>query len=292
MGIAITGIGTISAIGNDLGESLSNLRSGKSGIAAIENIKHLRKPYIGGQIKLTDLELKSRLGINEEKIIPRSALLSMIAATEALAGQSEHPEIRTALISATSVGGMELSEQFYFDLKENNSYDLIQNLSTHDNGAGTDLIADYLGLNCSKYTISTACSSAANAILLGARMIEAGVVDRAIAGGGDALSNFTLNGFDSLMIYDSEWCRPFDQNRRGLNLGEAAGFILMENDKSIDLTNSEVLAKISGWANANDSYHQTASSPDGVGATLAISKAMKKAELQISDVDYINAHGT
>jgi len=169
---------------------------------------------------------------------------------------------------------------------------MIQNLSTHDNGAGTDLIADQLQLNCSKYTISTACSSAANSILLGSRMIEAGIVDRVIAGGGDALSNFTLNGFDSLMIYDSEWCKPFDQNRKGLNLGEAAGFILLENDKSIGLTNSNVLAKISGWANANDSYHQTASSPEGVGATLAISNALKKADLQISDIDYINAHGT
>ncbi len=292
MSVAITGIGSISAIGENVSESLMSLRSAKSGITPIENIKHLRKPYLGGQIKRSDQELKNRLGIKEEKIIPRSALLSMIAATEALGDQAEHPEIRTALISATSVGGMELSEQFYFDLKENGSYDMIQNLSTHDNGAGTDLIADQLQLNCSKYTISTACSSAANSILLGSRMIEAGIVDRVIAGGGDALSNFTLNGFDSLMIYDSEWCKPFDQNRKGLNLGEAAGFILLENDKSIGLTNSNVLAKISGWANANDSYHQTASSPEGVGATLAISNALKKADLQISDIDYINAHGT
>ena len=292
MKIAITGIGSISAIGSNVEESLESLRSSQSGIGPVIGIDHLRKDYLGGQIKKSDTELKQQLGIESSELVPRSALLSMVAAKEALGNQSRHAEIRTAVICATSVGGMELSEQFYFDMKENESYDLIQNLSTHDNGAGTDLIVDYLNLNCSKYTVSTACSSAANAILLGARLIEAGVVDRVLAGGGDALSNFTLNGFDSLMIYDSEWCKPFDQNRKGLNLGEAAGFVLLENEHSRNLNDSEVLAHVCGWANANDSYHQTASSPEGVGATKAISGALKKAGLNPAEVTYINAHGT
>lgn len=292
MRIAISGIGCISAIGSSVEENLKSLRSLKSGIGPIDGIQHHRKEYLVGQIHLSDDQLKEQLGITQEKIVPRSALLSMVAAKEALGEQSDHSEIRTAVIGATSVGGMELSEQFYFDMRENDRYDLLQNLSTHDNGAGTDLLVDYLQLSCSKYTISTACSSAANAILLGARLIESGVVDRVLAGGGDALSNFTLNGFDSLMIYDTEWCKPFDQNRKGLNLGEAAGFVLLENERSLALNKSAALAHINGWANANDSYHQTASSPEGVGATKAISTAIKKAGINATDIDYINAHGT
>ena len=292
MQIAICGIGTISAIGNTVAESLETLKSGKSPISKIENIRHLRKPYLGGQIKLSDEALKAELGIEPNTVFPRSALLSAWAAKEAWGNSENHDEIRTAFISATSVGGMELSEQFYFDYQQNESFDLIENLSTHDNGAGTDLILDELGVNASRYTISTACSSAANAILLGARMIEMGIIDRALVGGGDALSNFTLNGFDSLMIYDTEWCKPFDDTRKGLNLGEAAGFLRLENDKAMKLSDSQPLAYVKGWANANDSYHQTASSPDGKGATLAITKAIAKAGIDADQIDYINAHGT
>ena len=292
MQIAICGIGTISAIGNTVAESLETLKSGKSPISKIENIRHLRKPYLGGQIKLSDEALKAELGIEPNTVFPRSALLSAWAAKEAWGNSENHDEIRTAFISATSVGGMELSEQFYFDYQQNESFDLIENLSTHDNGAGTDLILDELGVNASRYTISTACSSAANAILLGARMIEMGLIDRALVGGGDALSNFTLNGFDSLMIYDTEWCKPFDDTRKGLNLGEAAGFLRLENDKAMKLSDSQPLAYVKGWANANDSYHQTASSPDGKGATLAITKAIAKAGIDADQIDYINAHGT
>ncbi|MCG8573261.1 MAG: beta-ketoacyl-[acyl-carrier-protein] synthase family protein [Flavobacteriales bacterium] len=292
MQIAICGIGTISAIGNTVAESLETLKSGKSPISKIENIRHLRKPYLGGQIKLSDEALKAELGIEPNTVFPRSALLSAWAAKEAWGNSENHDEIRTAFISATSVGGMELSEQFYFDYQQNESFDLIENLSTHDNGAGTDLILDALGVNASRYTISTACSSAANAILLGARMIEMGIIDRALVGGGDALSNFTLNGFDSLMIYDTEWCKPFDDTRKGLNLGEAAGFLRLENDKAMKLSDSQPLAYVKGWANANDSYHQTASSPDGKGATLAITKAIAKAGIDADQIDYINAHGT
>lgn len=292
MNIAITGIGVISSIGNTVDENLASLKASKSGISKVNGIQHLRKPYLGGQVSLSDQELKELLSIPFNKIIPRSALLSLVAAKQAWGNNAEHKELRTGLISATSVGGMELSEQFYFKLKDQNNWDLFENLAVHDNGAGTDIIAEYLDINTYKFTISTACSSGANAVLLGARLIEAGVLDRVLVGGGDAISNFTMNGFDSLGIYDTEWCKPFDNDRKGLNLGEGAGFVLLESQNSIEISGNKILAQVCGWANANDSFHQTASSPEGTGATLAVTQAIKKAEISADQIDYVNAHGT
>jgi 3-oxoacyl-[acyl-carrier-protein] synthase-1 len=292
MTVAITGLGTISAAGKNVAESLANLKSSKSNIALIDGIDHMRKPFLGGQVKINDAQLKSALGINDLERVPRSTLLSLTAAKEAWADQCINSEIRTGIISATSIGGMEMSEQFYFDYSQKNDLTKIQNLSVHDNGAGTSILAKYFNIDSFQFTISTACSSAANAILLGSRLIKAGVLDRVLVGGGDALSNFTLNGFDSLMIYDTEFCKPFDDNRNGLNLGEGAGFLVLENERSLAITKSTVLAQVKGWANANDSFHQTASSPDGHGATLAIKKALQLAGLLPEQIDYINAHGT
>ena len=94
------------------------------------------------------------------------------------------------------------------------------------------------------------------------------------------------------MIYDDGFCKPFDQKRNGLNLGEGAGFIVLESDKSISVTNKQSIAILAGWNCSSDAYHQTASSPDGYGATLSMKGALKSACLKPSDIDYINAHGT
>jgi 3-oxoacyl-[acyl-carrier-protein] synthase-1 len=159
-------------------------------------------------------------------------------------------------------------------------------------GTVTNIISESLGAPEYVNTISTACSSSANSIMLAARMIESGTIDRVIAGGSDALSRFTINGFRSLMIYDSEKCRPFDKNRRGLNLGEGAGYLLLENEASLEQSMNSALAKITGWHNANDAYHQTGTSPEGDGAMKAMQGALETTSLSADSRDYVNAHGT
>jgi 3-oxoacyl-(acyl-carrier-protein) synthase len=141
-------------------------------------------------------------------------------------------------------------------------------------------------------TISTACSSAANAIMLGARLIKSGKLDRVIVGGTDALSKFTINGFKTLMIFSDGYNKPFDNERTGLNLGEAAAFLVLESEELVKKENKKVLARVSGYGNANDAFHQTASSENGDGAFLAMEKAFKIAQLKPEQIDYINVHGT
>jgi 3-oxoacyl-[acyl-carrier-protein] synthase-1 len=153
-------------------------------------------------------------------------------------------------------------------------------------------MADDLGISDFISTINTACSSSVNAIILASRMIRSGQLDVAIAGGTDALTKFTLNGFNSLMILDKEPCRPFDATRAGLNLGEGAGFMVLVSEKVLKEGSIEPLAYVNGYANTNDAFHQTASSPEGRGSFLAMSKALEMARMEPHAIDYINLHGT
>jgi 3-oxoacyl-[acyl-carrier-protein] synthase-1 len=123
-------------------------------------------------------------------------------------------------------------------------------------------------------------------------MIQQGLVERAICGGCDAMSRFTVNGFLSLKNVDKEPCKPFDQNRVGLNLGEGAGYLMLEKKADAVARGATILAEFTGYSNTNDAYHPTAPSPDGAGALRAMGQALDKARLQPSDIDYINAHGT
>ena len=292
-GVAITGMGVISAIGNNASENYKSLISGAIGISKISNIDTVHADQIlVGEIKTTNAEFEKQLDL-EEDTYSRSPILAIIAAKEAIqqAGVTNINDCKTGLISSTTVGGMDKSEQYFYDYFENDKH--WQHILGLHAGDCTQKIAEALGLEESFVTtISTACSSAANAIMLGARMIKSGRLDRVIVGGTDALSKFTINGFKTLMILSDTHNTPFDENRKGLNLGEAAAFLVLESDELVAKENKEVLAYVKGYGNSNDAFHQTASSENGDGAVLAMEEALRIAGLKPEDIDYINAHGT
>jgi 3-oxoacyl-(acyl-carrier-protein) synthase len=290
MGVRITGIGIVSAIGLSVEENLFALKESRSGIAPAFFFRDMPRDMLVGEVKVSDDDLRSELGTGSGNI-SRTSLLGLKAAREAWGSNDHTHELRTGIISATSVGGMDRSEIFYKDYLSANDPDFTL-LKTHDSGSTTERIAAELGISGYINTLSTACSSGANAIMLGARLLLQGKLDRVLVGGSDALTKFTINGFKSLMIYDDQWCRPFDESRSGLNLGEGAAFLLLENEKSIGISGNKTLCYVSGWANAADAYHQTASSPEGKGATLAIENAIQKSGIKADEISYVNAHGT
>lgn len=293
MKVAITGMGIISAIGNSVEANFHALTNGNKAITEISNIDTVHATVIKvGEIKKTNDELATELGLSTDNNFTRTAMIGAFAAKQAVenADITSINEYRTGLISATSVGGMDTTEKHYYDYF--NDDDLVKYISAHDGGDVAQKIAEHIGLKGFVTTISTACSSAANSIMLGARLINAGKLDRVIVGGTDALAKFTINGFKTLMILTDGYNTPFDDNRKGLNLGEAAAFLVLESDEMIRKHNKKVLAYVSGFGNANDAFHQTASSENGEGAFLAMNKAFKVANLQPSDIDYINMHGT
>lgn len=289
--IYITGIGIISATGNNVLENLESLRNGKSGISDIKllNTKH-KNDFKAGEVKLSDSDMLDLLQIPAKDYIhySRTSLLAMIAAKETLKNaQLEDPGENTGIVSATTVGGMDKTEK-EFPLKNYDS-GFIQ---THSSGDSTQKTAEYLKISGYRTSLTTACSSAANSVMHGAKLIKHGFLDKVLVGGTDALCKFTLNGFNSLMILDKNHCKPFDKDRQGLNLGEGAAFLLLESESSLNKRKIKPFCKLTGYANANDAYHQTASSPEGEGAYSAMSGALKMSGIKSSEINYINAHGT
>lgn len=281
----ITGAGVISAIGNDMRQTLDQLRTGRSGIGSVRYLKTTHHEFPVGEVKLSNDELKQRLDLPLQRQVSRTTLLGITALKEALA-EARLSSQSLALISGTTVAGMDITEEAYPDAMTK------EVICQHDCGCNTNEIADYFGCFDFTTTSSTACSSSLNAIILGARLIRSGLRDIVVVGGTESLSRFHLNGFKSLMILDESPCKPFDIGRKGLNLGEGAAYLVLESERSARQRGVTPLGVIAGTGNACDAFHQTASSADGEGAYLAMTKALASAGLQPEDIDYVNAHGT
>lgn len=288
----IVNTGIVCAIGNDTAACLDSLQAGNAGIGKAQYLRtHWQSELPVGEVKLDVEELAMLTGA--EVTWPRTALLSAAAVKEAWQPfQDKAKGLRVGFFSANTVGGMDKTEAFYPAYKKDKQAGELKDFEYHECGAITNLVARHFGIHHFVTTISTACSSSANSIMMAAQMIQAGMLDVAVAGGTDSLARFTLNGFNTLMILDREPCQPFDNNRRGLNLGEGAGYVVLMSEQAMQQCNATAIARVSGYANANDAYHQTASSPDGIGNTLAMQGALQKAGLQPQDIDYINLHGT
>jgi 3-oxoacyl-(acyl-carrier-protein) synthase len=290
--IFVTGIGIISAIGRNAGEVLDSLQQGRSGVGPMVYLDTIFKGELPvGEVGLANRELAETCGVAEAPLVTRTSLLGLSAAREAVRQSGIVPSerrFRTGLVSATTCGGMDKTEIGFSQYEKGKPF--IDFIFTRDCNDSTERIADDLGIRDYLTTVSTACSSSANAIIHGAQIIRHGIVDRVIAGGTDPLTKYTLNGFQALKILDRNPCRPFDQDRRGLNLGEGAAYLVLESERSAQ--GKTVLGELKGYANVNDAYHQTASSPEGLGPYLSMQEALEMSGLAPEAIDYINAHGT
>lgn len=293
MSIFISGIGIVSALGIGIEKNVEKLLSESTGIAELHYIESIHKNVLPvGEVKASDSELIELAELTNVKNITRTSALGIIAAKEALqtANLSSKDLKKIAIISSSTAGGMRESEQkFNAFLQDTNNEDF---LTAHDGNDSTEKIAEELGIRNFHTTINTACSSSANTIILGARMIKSGLYDTVLVGGSDALSKFTINGFNSLLLLDKEICKPFDENRKGINLGEGAGYLVLESESSLKRRKHTPIAALKGYANRNDTFHPSATSPEGRGLQLSMNEALKMAGIQHSEIDYINAHGT
>lgn len=294
MKVLVTGMGAISSIGNNVLENHLSLQEGKTGIT---NSKFFNSKYSEvfpfGEIKLSNDNLKQELqnSIVSLEDFTRTDLIAFKAFKEAIKDsrltKEQITNRRTVFISSSTVGGMCETDSLYLDsnLKKEQASKFIHSYS---GTAHLYKIVEHYKMKGMTNGINTACSSSANAIILGAKLIKAGIVDTAIVGGADTLSKYTVNGFNSLQIVSKNHCRPFDDNRQGLNLGEGAAFLVLEKEKNC--INKTKHAEILSWGNSNDAYHASSLSNDANGIILSISKALNSAS--IKNVDYVNTHGT
>ncbi|HPV87931.1 MAG TPA: beta-ketoacyl synthase N-terminal-like domain-containing protein, partial [Bacteroidales bacterium] len=276
--IYVTGLGIITSLGVGMAATLESLHHRKSGIGPLRWLETMHSHLPCAEVPFSTDALRRMTGIAKEQITTRTALMGIIALGEALdmAGLREKSSLGRVLISGTTVGGMENTERFFLEmLTPDKTYDAY--ILSHDCGVCTQMIADHYGGFDMLSTLSTACSSAANALIMGADMIRTGKTSIAVVGGSECLSKFHLNGFHTLKILDKDPCRPFDDTRAGLNLGEGAAFLVLESEASVIARGIEPLCLVAGYGNACDAYHQTASSPEGDGAVLSMTKALKEA---------------
>jgi 3-oxoacyl-[acyl-carrier-protein] synthase I len=283
--IYITGIGTVNSIGLSADESLASLLAEKRGTEWSPKHK-----LTLGSVSLSNDELSLMFSQGRSNL-SRTTLLGLAAASEAWGSNREIQTVRTGIISSTSAGQLDITESRYASYLNGNPNPSDAQF-TEEAGETTEQLSEHLGISGYVNTLSTACSSGANAILLGARLIQSGRLDRVLVGGVDPFCDHNIKGFSSLNICDKEACKPFDKNRNGLNLAEGAAFIVLENEMSLSKTQNTPICIVSGWSNTADAFHQTASSPDGEGASLAMKRALTRANLVPADISYVNAHGT
>lgn len=295
--IAITASGIVSALGLGKKQHLEALIAGKSPLTHPRFLKTMHaSEFVMGEVDRSDEALSQSLELPPKlNGYTRTTLLALTAMRELLntLPQGLLQKDRFAFINSNSVGGMCSVENYYLDfISDNTSPEAFQYIDTLECAESTMNVAAYFGLKPFMATISTACSSSANALILGARLIRSGKVEKAICGGCDAMSRFTVNGFLSLKNVDKNPCRPFDRGRNGLNLGEGAGFLLLEKESDARERGAEIMAFLEGYSNSNDAYHPTAPSPDGSGAYRTMKQALEMAKLKAGDIGYINTHGT
>lgn len=292
--LVVSGQGICSALGFGVSENLHALKAQRHGLSSLEFLPSIHaNEFPFGEIKCSSETLLERAGLQTHQGLTRTSLLGILALKEALqqAALTGKHSLRIGLINATSVGGMCEVERYYFDILEHKG-DFSEFSDTIDCADSTHKIADYFRIHHFVTTISTACSSAANAIMLGARLLRHNKLDVALCGGTDALSRFTLNGFNSLKNIGRVPCRPFDAERNGLNLGEGAAYLVLEREADCLARGVQPLCELSGFSNFNEAFHPTAPNPEGEGAYQVMKRALDHAGLSVRDIQYINAHGT
>lgn len=293
--IVVSGMGVFTALGLGVEENfkaLSHCQTSFSDLSFLTTKYGNQYPF--AEIKMSTEQLIDKAALPIQKAYTRTSAIGILALKEAFAQAGLTKSVknkRIGLVNATTVGSMCEVEKYYYDfLAQDNSDNSFSD--TIDCADCTHRIADYFHIKDNLTTISTACSSSANAIMLGARLLQSNMLDLAICGGTDALTRFTINGFSALKNIDRELCKPFSAHRNGLNLGEGAAYLILEKESACEQRGHTPLAILSGYANYNESFHPTAPNPEGEGAYHAMALALKKAQLIPSQINYINAHGT
>ncbi len=290
--IVVTGVGIITPLGNTLRQNREALKDGLCALSSIEIFDSRYATLLPfGEIKTTNQNFKDQLNVSEPGVT-RTTLLALHAFEQAITDSGlsaeEIQSFDTGFISGTTVGGMCISDELYHDANHNKVGSAY--LNSYDLGSVSIYIQKRYGIQGITDTFNTACSSSANALMYGARLIQNGFAKRVIAGGVDSLAKFTINGFNSLNILSSAPCRPFDAERSGLNLGEGSAFLVLEKEEEVK--GKKIYAELSGWANTNDAFHPSSISDNGEGPYLAMKKALEVAGLQPNQIDFINTHGT
>ncbi len=292
--IVITGLGVISAFGPDCQAFLAGLQKGQTAIRPLSRFdaSGCRSELVG---QAPDPTFPASFVVPHHASRPDEFGLAATLSAVADAGLSADALRHSAVLFGTGVGGAEHTESYLRDLlrlEGGSAPPDAARLTAHQPAAVTDLVARMLASHGPRATFMTACSSSALAISQGRDQILLGQADVAICGGAEGLCPLTTAGFSALRATSAERCRPFDRDRKGLNLGEGAAVLVLESAEHARRRGARVYARLVGTGLSCDAHHMTAPQPQGEGALLAMRAACRDAGLSVDAIDYINAHGT
>lgn len=281
-----------SAAGMNLAELRTSLAEQKSGLRPNDFPGSFLKTWIGKVPAIDDFNWPA----SQQSFKSRNNALAAIgleqgslkASLEQVIASFGADKIGTVVGSSTS--SIDRTEEAYRHLSESEELqeDFVQPLVHNPHAPGL-FVSQYCGLTGPTMTINTACSSSAKVFATASRWLSAGLVDAVLVGGVDTLCLSVLHGFHSLQLVSETPCRPFDHDRDGINLGEAAGFAILVRD---DYEHQGSGISLKGYGESSDAHHMSHPHPEGLGAKAAIEQALVRADLTPSDIDYINLHGT
>jgi 3-oxoacyl-[acyl-carrier-protein] synthase-1 len=286
--LAVTAYSLCSAAGDGQVATLHALRERRSGLQRNDFGAAPLATWIGRVAGLEDGALPPHLeewDCRNNRLAWRGLLADGFSDAVA-AARERYGSARVAVVVGTSTSSIGASEDAYRRLEPGGRYpaDLRRPIIHTPHSLG-DFVQHALGLAGLSVTLATACSSSAKVFAQAERLIRTGIADAAVVGGVDTLCGSVLFGFNSLELVSPEPCRPFDVERRGINLGEAAGFALLERE-------GPAPAWLLGYGESSDAHHMSTPHPEGRGARLALAAALERAQLTPADIDYINLHGT
>jgi 3-oxoacyl-[acyl-carrier-protein] synthase II len=287
--IVVTGIGVVSPYGIGLDRLQAGMLSAK---CCLERTKDDIYPGFEG----TTAQVRELPPLAEafSSRYSRTDQLAVVAAQDAFANSDRSTFRDSGIVMASTVGG--LTEIDAGIAKDPAAWyrrpGALLRTASYPFAHVTDAVGEYFGIYGPRCAISVACASGAMAIALAANMLLDGAVSIILAGGSDPLCPFTLSGFSCLQALDPNPCSPFDQNRKGLNLGEGSAVLVLETLAGASARNANVLAVLRGWAMNNDAFHPTAPLAEGSGLADCIRLSMEMAKVGGDDIGYVNAHGT
>jgi 3-oxoacyl-[acyl-carrier-protein] synthase II len=291
--VVVTGLGAVSSIGSSVSEFWPNLLAGVCGIRPVSlfDASTYRTQTAAEVSDIPDGFLTPA----EKRRMSRADRMGLVAATEAVSQSgldlSREDPSRIGVILGGGTSGLLDSEAVY-EVWLKGGRGRPSRVLNHLPDAITDRVAQRFGLEGLKSTITTACSSAANAMGYAYDAIVGGLADVVVTGGSDVLARLTYGGFNSLRSVDPDPCRPFDRERRGLSIGEAAGILVFEEEERARRRGAPILGEFLGYGVTSDAFHMTAPDPSGAAGARTILAALDAARRNPSDVDYVNAHGT
>jgi len=294
--VAITGIGIVSSLGVGREANWDHMVAGLSGLRPVTlfDVSPFRS-RIAGEVDL--FELQARFTPWQRRRWSRSEQLGVVAAGEALEEsgllESGIDLDRVGVMLGAGTGDLLRNEEYYFTmLSEGIDAARPTWIYHHFSNAPVDVVASHFGLTGARACVVAACSSSAIAIGHAAELIMDGELDAAVCGGSDALARLTFSGFNALRLMDAEPCRPFDVSRAGMNIGEGAAVLVLEDMGRARARGATIYADLAGYGLTCEAYHATAPEPEGRAIARTIVSALDAAGVNPDEVDHVNCHGT